>query len=75
MANWGIIMAFNTLEYLEKGLVDFVYNLTEYEYTKLIKYVRNSERRLKIVKGFLDKLRDSKPYFCFEIIYDMDEFM
>ena len=75
MANWGIIMAFNTLEYLEKGLVDFVYNLTEYDYKNLIRYVRESDRRFEIVKGFLAKLRDSKPYFCFDIIYDMEKFM
>lgn len=68
-------MAFNNLEYLEKGLVDFVYNLSEYDYKNLIKYVRKSDRRFEIVKGFLTRLRDSKPYFCFEIIYDMDEFM
>lgn len=68
-------MAFNTLEYLEIGNVDFVYNLTPYDYKNLIKYVRKSDRRVKIVNGFLSKLRDTKAYFCFEIIYDMDEFI
>ena len=28
-------MAFNTLEYLEQGKVDFVYNLTDYDYHSL----------------------------------------
>lgn len=68
-------MAFNTLEYLENGNVDFVYNLTTYDYEHLIINVRKSNKRVKIVNGFLPKLRDSKPYFCFEIIYDMDEFI
>ena len=68
-------MAFNTLEYLENGNVDFVYNLTPYDYKNLIKYVRESDRRVKIVNGFLSKIRDTKSRFCFEIIYDMDEFI
>ncbi|MBQ2872603.1 MAG: hypothetical protein IJE89_01225 [Bacilli bacterium] len=68
-------MAFNTLEYLEKGNVDFVYNLTPYDYRNLIKYVRESDRRVNIVNGFLSKLRDAQPRFCFQIIYDMDEFV
>ena len=68
-------MAFNTLEYLEAGNVSFVFSLTQYDYKNLIRYVRESDRRINIIKGFLPKLRDSKPYFCFEIIYDIDEFI
>lgn len=68
-------MPFNTLEYLESGNVDFVYRLTQYDYKSLIKHVRKSNRRINIVNGFLPKLKNSKPYFCFEIIYDMDEFI
>lgn len=68
-------MAFNTLEYLEDGNVDFVYRLTQYDYKSLIRNVRQSDRRINIIKGFLPKLKDSKPSFCFEIIYDIDEFI
>ena len=52
-------MAFNTLEYLEAGNVDFVYNLSSYDFNSLIKYVRASERKENIIKGFLEKLKDS----------------
>ena len=68
-------MAFNPLEYLENGNIDFVYNLTPYDYNHLIEYVRESNKRVKIVNGFLSKLRDTQPRFCFKIIYDMDEFV
>lgn len=68
-------MAFNTLEYLENGNVDFVYNLTTYDFNSLIKNVRSSIRRVNIVNGFLPLLKDSKPSFCFQIIYDMNEFI
>ncbi len=67
-------MAFNTLEYLEAGNVDFVHRLTDYDYKNLINYVSNSDRRINIINGFLPKLKDTKPHFCFEIIYDIDEF-
>lgn len=67
-------MAFNTLEYLEAGNVDFVYNLSSYDFNSLIKYVRASERKDNIIKGFLKKLMDTKPRFCFEIIYDNDDY-
>ena len=68
-------MAFNPLEYLENGNIDFVYDLTQYDYNHLIEYVRESNKRVKIVNGFLFKLRDTRPQFCFKIIYDMDEFV
>ena len=68
-------MAYNTLEHLEKGIVDFVYSLTAYDYTNLIKSIRKNENKLKIINGFLLKLIDTKPQFCFEIIYDMPEFI
>ena len=67
-------MAFNTLEYLEAGKVEFVYNLTSYDFNSLIKYVRASERKNNIINGFLAKLKDMKPRFCFEIIYDNDDY-
>lgn len=65
-------MAFNTLEYLEAGKVEFVYNLTPHDYNSLINYVRTSEKKSSIVNGFLPKLKNAKPRFCFEIIFDDD---
>ena len=63
-------MAFNVLEYLEQGKVDFTFRMTLYDRTHLINSVRNSERRDLIIAGFLPKLINKNPYFCFEIIYD-----
>ena len=45
----GDIMAFNTLEYLEAGNVSFVFSLTQYDYKNLIRYVRESDRRINII--------------------------
>ena len=67
-------MAFNTLEYLEQGNVDFVFEQTISDHKSLIMNVRNSERKREIVKGFLNKLLDTYPSFCLPIIYDMDEY-
>lgn len=67
-------MAFNTLEYLKEGKVDFVFSLTPYDYEHLIERVRKNPDRINIVKGFLYKLLDKKSDFCLNIIYDMDEY-
>ncbi|MBE6149442.1 MAG: hypothetical protein E7170_01805 [Firmicutes bacterium] len=67
-------MAFNTIEYLKSGKVDFVFELTPYDYDRLIEYVRKDNDRVNIVKGFLYKLMDKKSDFCLNIIYDMEEF-
>ena len=67
-------MAFNVIEYLKKGKVDFVFSLTSYDYDSIISYVRKDPDRKEIVKGFLKKLIDKHYYFCFAIIYDMDEY-
>ena len=34
-------MAFNTLEYLKDGKVDFVFSCTSYDYKHLIENIRN----------------------------------
>lgn len=68
-------MAFDTLEYLEQGKVDFVYHLTVYDYKYLIRNVRASERKNEIIKGFLPLLINKKPDFCFDIIFDNDMFL
>jgi len=68
-------MAFNTHDALEQGKVDFVFHCTPYDYNSLINGVRNSDRRNNIVKGFLPLLKETLPKFCFEIIYDMPEYV
>ena len=67
-------MAYNTIEYLKHGKVNFVFSLTSYDYDNLIKYIRSNPERNIIVKGFLKKLIDKHYRFCFAIIYDMDEY-
>lgn len=67
-------MAFNTLEYLEQGKVDFVYNLTSYDYRILIKNVRNSSKKEAIIDGCIQLLTKDRPRFILEIIYDLEKY-
>ena len=67
-------MAFNTLEYLRDGKVDFVYHQTPYDREHLIGSIRHAPNRVEIINGFLDKLKDDLPSYCFHIIYDIKEF-
>lgn len=67
-------MAFNTHEYLRDGKVDFVYHQTPYDYKHLIESVRSAENRIEIINGFLPKLKENLPNFCFDIIYDIPEY-
>lgn len=65
-------MAFNALEYLEEGKVDFIRNLSYGDLNRLITCVRESANKVNIINGFLPKLKRAYPRFCFDIIYDMD---
>ena len=67
-------MAFNTLEYLKEGKVFFVSDLTPYDRTSIIKLIRKAEDRNEIINGFLPLLRDSYFRFCFDIIYDLEDY-
>lgn len=67
-------MAESPIECLEKGKVEFISNLTAYDRIYVMKEIRNSCDRNKIVEGCLNKLKDKSPYFCFEIIYDMEQY-
>ena len=67
-------MAFNTLEYLKDGKVDFVFRCTPYDYEHLIENIRKSSNRIEIINGFLSKLKTDLPSFCFSVIYDIPEF-
>ncbi len=67
-------MAYNSLKYLEDGKVDFIFDLSSYDYKSLIEKVRNSSNKLKIIKGFFPLLCDKLPYFCFEVVRDIEEY-
>ena len=67
-------MAFNTLEYLRDGKVDFVFRCTPYDYEHLIESIRKAPNRIEIIHGFLSKLKVDLPSFCFSVIYDIPEF-
>ncbi|MCI5733459.1 MAG: hypothetical protein MR296_05480 [Tenericutes bacterium] len=67
-------MAFNALEYLRDGKVDFVFRSTPYDYKHLIENVRKAPNRIEIIKGFLPKLKEDLPSFCFAVISDIPEF-
>ena len=68
-------MAFNTLDYLRDGKVEFVFRCTQYDYKHLIENVRKAPNRIEIINGFLPKLKVDLPSFCFNIIYDIPEFV
>ncbi len=68
-------MAFNTLEYLKDGKVDFVFSCTPYDREHLIEIIRKSPNRIEIINGFLPKLKENLPSFCFDVIYDIPEFV
>ena len=67
-------MAFNTLEYLRDGKVDFVFHCTPYDYEHLIESIRKAPNRIEIIHGFLSKLKVDLQSFCFSVIYDIPEF-
>ena len=67
-------MAFNMLDYLRDGKVDFVYKITQYDSTWLIESIRKAPNRIEIINGFLPKLKGDLPLFCFDVIYDIPEF-
>ncbi len=67
-------MAFYPIDYLEQGKVEFLDRLTEDDIKEIIFTVRYSERRNSIIDGFLPILKETNPYFCYEIIYDIEEY-
>jgi hypothetical protein len=67
-------MSFNVFEYLKAGKVDFVFRLTNYDFERLIENIRKSDTKEEIIDGFLPILKDTKPLFCFLVIYDMEAY-
>ena len=69
-------MAYDPVERLRVGNVDFLLDggFTTYDTESLIKRIRGLSDKNEIIKAFLPKLIKYQYFFCFEIIYDMDEF-
>ncbi len=67
-------MTFNPLEKLEKGNVDFLFEMNYQSQNDLIEDIRNAKDNQKIISGFLPLLKDKMPDFCIKIIYDMEEY-
>lgn len=67
-------MAVNAVEYLKEGKIDFIFGLTLYDVRSVIKWVREREDRMEVIHGFLSLLKGEFPWFCFEIIYDIEEY-
>lgn len=68
-------MALNPLEYLRLGKTDFLFRLTEEDHNWIIENIRKSEIKDDIIKGFLPIIKDELPTFCFQVIYDDDNFL
>lgn len=72
-------MAFDPLERLEQGNIDFLFDriIGNEWHADLIKRIRKSENKYSmysIINGCIDKLKDTYPSFCMNIIYDMNEY-
>lgn len=67
-------MAFYPIDRLRKGNVDFLYTFSSNNINVLIKIIRNHSNRLEIINGFIQKLENIRPDFCFNIIYDIPEY-
>lgn len=67
-------MSYNPIDRLRKGNVDFLREITSYDEKSIVARIRILPDRSEIVKAFLLKLIDEKPSFCFDIIYDMEEY-
>ena len=69
-------MAYNPIEYLKQGNIDFVDKLTTYDRENLIARIRKSSEKEEIIDGCIEKLKDSKYSYKFilEVVYDMDKY-
>lgn len=67
-------MAFNTIEYLSLGKVDFMYSLTPYDYNSLIENVRNSNKREIIIEKNSRYFMKRQKNFLLNIAYDIEKY-
>lgn len=63
-------MAFNTLEYLKEGKIEFLNRITKSDKEILIKNIRNSNDKEEIIDGFIHKIKDTMPIFAYRLVYD-----
>ena len=64
----------NALEELKKGNINFITNLLPSDKDVLIELIRTDANKINIIDSFIGKLKDIDPNFCFDIIYDMQEY-
>ena len=69
---WGVGM--NLLENLKNGDINFLDSISYIDRSILAKKVRESNEKHEIINGFLNKVIDKYPGFCFLAIYDTDEY-
>ncbi|MGE5456524.1 MAG: hypothetical protein ACM3O4_05430 [Ignavibacteriales bacterium] len=70
-------MAYDPIQCLKEGNINFItegLGLSSYDLESLANRIRTSSNKYNIVKAFFIKLKDIKPKFCFDIVYDMDEY-
>ena len=67
---------YNPKEELKNGNIKFLENFLtrEYDRNNLINNIRNDSDKINLIKKFIYKIIDKYPRFCFDIIYDMNEF-
>ena len=67
---------FNPIEELRNGEVKFLDNYLSRKYDRigLISYIRNDKDKINLIKAFIYKIIDNYSSFCFDIIYDINEF-
>lgn len=67
-------MTYNPLDYLKKGRIDFIYNLTPIDRQNIIARIRQRSDCNEIINGFLKKALPRAPFFCFDVIYDKEDY-
>ena len=67
-------MSYYSIEKLRNGDVDFLYDFLPHDEKKCQESIRTLPDRLAVVQSFYEKAKTIAPFFCFEIIYDMDEY-
>lgn len=67
---------FSPTEELRNGKVKFLdgYLSREYDRNNLINYIKNDNDKINLIKAFIYQIIDIYPSFCFDIIYDMNQF-
>ena len=67
---------FSPTEELRNGKVKFLdgYLSREYDRNNLINYIKNDNDKINLIKAFIYQIIDIYPSFCFDIIYDINDF-